>query len=75
MVVSRTLVELNAALAGVMVEASFAKSAASIATFSEERTLSCPFDRWDSPLIDIIEVRGDWEKAARRYGCEKRRAK
>ena len=73
MVVSRALVELNAALAGVMVEASFAKSAASIATFSEERTLSCPFDRWDSPLI--IEVRGDWEKAARRYGCEERRAK
>ena len=42
-VVRRMLVELNAAFAGVMLEASFARLRASMATFREERVSSCPF--------------------------------
>jgi len=56
MVVSSTLVEPNAASTRAMVEFSFARPMAVIATFSEERTPSCPLGRWDSPLI--VETQG-----------------
>jgi len=58
MVVSRTLVEPNAFFVDMVLEASFARSMAAIATFSEDRTPSFPFGGWDpeSPLIDIVEI-------------------
>ena len=61
-------VEPNAALAGVMVDASFARLRASMATFSEERVSSCPFGRWD--LVAMVEAQGRDEKAVRRAGRE-----
>ena len=47
------------AFAGVMLETSFARFMASIATFSEERTPSRrPFGRWD--LASMVQIqRGD----------------
>ena len=51
MVVRRSLVDSNAALAGTMLVVSFAKPKALIATFSEERG---PFGRWD--LAAIVET-------------------
>jgi len=56
------------ALAGVMLETSFARFRASIAMFSEERAPSRPFGCWD--LVAIIDVQGSWETVARREGCE-----
>ena len=43
--VRRMLTEPKTALAGVMLESSFARFRASIAIFSEERTASRPFGR------------------------------
>ena len=43
----RTLTEPKTALAGVMLEISFARFVASMATSSEERTLPRPFGRWE----------------------------
>ena len=47
MVVRRALAEPNAALAGVILEVSFARLRASMAAFNEDRAPSCPFGRLD----------------------------
>ena len=60
----RSLVELNATLAGAMLETSFAIFKISTAAFSEERTPSRPFGRW--ALSVIVQM----EKAMRGGGCE-----
>ena len=64
MVISRTVVEPNAAFAGMTLEASFARLRALIATFSEESVPSCLSGRWDP--VAMVENQGDCEKAARR---------
>ena len=64
MVVSRTVVEPNAVFAGMMLEASFARLRALIATFSEESVPSRPSGRWDS--VAMVENQGGCEKAVRR---------
>jgi len=56
------MTELNTALAGEMQEISFARSRASMATFSKERAPSRPFGRWD--FAPMVKTRGDWEKMA-----------
>ena len=54
--VRRSLVELNAALAGAMFE-TFAIFRASIAAFSEERTSSRPFVGWGlSAMVQTEKV-------------------
>ena len=65
---SRTLIMVRrmvtvpkTALAGVMLEISFARFRASMAILSEERTASRPFGRWD--LVAIVGTRDSWEKA------------
>ena len=55
MVVRRALAEPNAALAGVILEVSFARLRAPMAVFNEDRAPSCPFDRLD--LSAIVEIR------------------
>jgi len=52
-IVRRTPTEPNTALAGVMLESSFARFKPSMATSSEERTPSRPFGRWD--LSTMVE--------------------
>jgi len=63
------LTEPKTALAGVMLDSSFARFSPSMATFSEEKTLSCPFGRLD--LSAMVEMQGSNKKAVRRGGCEK----
>ena len=58
----------KAALAGVMLEISFARFRVSMATFSEERALSRPFGRWD--LASMVRMQGSCEKAVQRTGSE-----
>ena len=67
-IVRRALTVPKAALAGVMLEISFARFRASMATFSEETTPSRPFGRRN--LAAMVEAQGDWDKAVRRTGCE-----
>ena len=57
------------ALAGVILEISFARFEASIATFSEERTPPRPFGRWD--LISMTQSKGSRENKTRGGGCER----
>ena len=59
----RMLTELKTALAGVTLESSFARFRASMAIFSEERTASRPFGRWD--LSAMVEKKGSYEEAVR----------
>ena len=54
-IVRRTLTELKTALAGVMLEISFARFVASMATFSEEIMLPRPFGCWE--LVSIARGR------------------
>jgi len=60
----------KAALAGVMLEASFARLRKSMATFSEERALPRPFGRWD--LAAMVGMQGGCEKAVQRTGNEEK---
>ena len=55
------MTEPKTALAGVILDISFARLVASMATFSEERTLPRPFGRWD--LISMNQSEGGREKA------------
>ena len=57
--VRRTLTEPKTALAGVMLETSFARFMASMAAFSEEMALPCPC-RWDP--VSMVEAGGDCKK-------------
>ena len=62
-IVRRTLTEPNAALAGVMLEISFARSMASMAAFNDERTPSSRrCDRRES--ASMVETRGRQENDA-----------
>jgi len=56
---------IKAALAGVMLETSFARFRTSMATFSEERTPFRPFGRWNSAAM--VE---SYEKTVWCVGCE-----
>ena len=60
-IVSRTLTEPKTALAGVMLETSFAMFMASMAAFSEEMALPRPLGRWDP--ASMVEADGDRKKA------------
>ena len=64
----RTLTEPKAALAGVMLDISFARFKASMATFNGEIVPSRSFGRWD--LASMVRIRGSYEKTARCEGCE-----
>jgi hypothetical protein len=55
-IVSRTLTEPKTALAGVMLDISFARFKVSIVTFSVERAPFRPFGRWE--FAAIVEDRG-----------------
>ena len=68
MVASRTVVEPNAAFAGMMFEVSFARLRVSMATFNEERAPPCPIGRWD--LSVIVGTQGGCVKLLRRYDRE-----
>ena len=57
-IVRITLTEPKTALAGVMLEASFARFKASMAVFNTETTPSCSLGRWDSVFIVEVEVAG-----------------
>ena len=50
------LVEVNTTLAGVTFVTSFAKFSPSMATFSEERTLSLPFCRWELSVMAKTQI-------------------
>ena len=56
MVVSKTLVEPNAAFAGMALEVSFTRLSVSMAAFSEERVPSCLSGRGDS--VAMVETKG-----------------
>ena len=66
-IVSRTPTEPKTALAGVILETSFARFTASIAIFNKERASSRRFCRWES--ASMVETRGSWEKTALHVGC------
>ena len=68
--VRMTVTEPRAALAGVMLNASFAMFMVSMATFKEERTVSRRFGRWG--LGSMVKSRGDCETTVRREGCNGR---
>ena len=61
-IVKITATEPKTALAGVMLEISFARFEASMSTFKAERTPSRSFGRWEFVAID--ETRGICEKVA-----------
>lgn len=63
----RFLVESNATLAGVIFETS-TRFRASMALFSEEKTLSHSFGRWN--LAAMVETQGSCGKAVQHVGCE-----
>lgn len=54
--------EPKAALAGVMVDLSFARFRVSMGTFSFEKVSPCSFGRWD--VEAIIDARGGYKKTA-----------
>jgi len=66
--VRTTLTEPKTALAGVMLEISFARLMASMATFNDERAPSRR--RW--VFGSIVEAQGSREEAVRHAGCEER---
>ena len=68
--VRMTVTEPRAALAGVMLNASFAMFMVSMATFKEERTVSRRFGRWG--LGSMVKSRGDCGTTVRREGCNGR---
>lgn len=62
-IVRRTAAEPNAALAGVIPEASFARFMASMAAFNKEIVPSRPLDCCD--VVFIVETQGSCEKPVR----------
>ena len=56
------------ALAGVMLESSFARPKASMAAFNAEIVLSRPLGRRN--LASMVEIRDSRERRVRREGCE-----
>ena len=66
--VRRMATEPKAALAGVMLETSFARFSASMAMSNEDRKPSGPFGCWD--LVAMVETQGRLEKVMQRTGCE-----
>jgi len=68
-IASRILTEPKTALAGVMLEISFARFMASIAIFNEERFLSFPSDRWG--LVSIVETQRGGENPVLREAVRK----
>ena len=68
MVVSRTVVDANAAFAGTTLEVSFARLRASMATFSEDRVPSCPSGRWE--LVVMVRPQSSHEEAVRHASRE-----
>ena len=63
MIVRRTPAEVNVALAGITLVASFARFKALMAAFSEERAQSCSFCLRD--LSAMVETQGNCEKVQR----------
>ena len=76
-IVRRILTDPNTALAGVILETSFARFMASMAMFNEEMAPSRPFGRWG--LASMVETqRGDenmvpHEAVRRRMGHDRNR--
>jgi len=62
------LTEPKATVAGVTLEASFARFTMSIATFNEEMTPSCFLGCCDS--VAMVEMRGGCEETVVNAGCE-----
>ena len=67
-IVRRILTDPKTALAGVMLDISFARFMASMAIFNEERVPSCPFGRW--ALVAIVGTQGSDENTVLRAVCE-----
>ena len=65
----RILTDPNTALAGVILEISFARFMASMAIFNEEMALSRPFGRWG--LVSIVETQGGSENMVLREAARK----
>ena len=63
------MTEPNTALAGEIQEISFARSRASMATFSEERAPSRPFGRWS--FASMVKTRDSLEKRSGTRGVGK----
>ena len=63
-----TLTEPKTAFAGVMLETSFARFKASMATFNAEMVPSPPLGRWD--LASMVKTGGSCERTVRREGHE-----
>jgi len=70
-IVSRMLTDPKTALAGVIVETSFARFMTSIAIFKEERVPSRPFDGWGLVSISIVGTQGSGEDTALREEARK----
>ena len=64
-IVRITLTEPKTALAGLILEGSFARVVASIAAFKAEITPSRSLGRWD--MVSMVETSG---RIVRREGCE-----
>jgi len=62
-----TLTVPNAALAGVMLNTSFAMFMASMAAFNKDSVVSGRFGRCD--VVAMIETRGGWGKQRGEKGC------
>lgn len=60
--VNRTLTEPKTALVGVILEISFERSSASMATFNAERRPAHPFGHWE--FVAIVETGGRCERMA-----------
>jgi len=70
-IVRRTLTEPKTALAGVIVEISFARFKVWMATFNEERVPSRPFGFCE--LLAMTQSKRGCEKTMRGRGCEQGR--
>lgn len=68
--VSRTLTTPKTALAGVILESSFARLRPPMAALSEERTLTRPSGRWGPSAM--AEAQGSWEDGVWDEGREEK---
>ena len=66
----RALTVPKAALAGAMLEISFARSRALMVASNAEMMPSRSFGCWE--LVSMVEARGSWEKIVRQEGCAER---
>ena len=67
-IVRITLTEPKTAVAGVILESSFARFKASMTTFSAEMVLSRSLGRWEPAFM--VGTEGNCERAARREDCK-----